>query len=76
MPESIEIDRRAIYQIHSAAAVCDLSTEALRSAIKAGDLPATVISRRTFIDGDSLWRWLAGRPHHATDQVDRERNDA
>lgn len=62
MNRQITIDRQAVYHIADAANLCELAPSALAAAIKSGELPATKRSRRTYIEGDALWRWLTGRP--------------
>jgi hypothetical protein len=63
MATTINIDRNAVYQLYDAATVCNLKLSALQAAIKAGELPATKRSRNYFIEGETLWRWITGRPH-------------
>ena len=67
MPSTIEIDRQAVYQAHHAATLCGLTVNAIQTAIKAGELPATKRSRRTYIEGEALWRWITGRPQATTE---------
>lgn len=62
MEKTINIDRQAVYLLNDAARVCGLTSNAIQAAIKAGELPATRRARRTFIEGDALWRWITGRP--------------
>ena len=62
MGKAINIDREAIYRLPDAATLCDLTTNAVQSAVRAGELPATKRARRTYIEGDALWRWITGRP--------------
>ena len=62
MQKTINIDRDAVYPLPSAATLCGLTTNAVQSAVKAGELPATKRARRTYIEGDALWRWITGRP--------------
>jgi hypothetical protein len=62
MPKTIIIDRQAVYQISDAAVACDLTHNAIQSAVRAGELPATKRARRVFIEGEALWRWITGRP--------------
>ncbi len=62
MHNSINIDRAAVYALSDAATVCGLTNNAVQSAIKVGELPATRRSRRTYIEGEALWRWITGRP--------------
>ena len=67
---TINIDREAVCPLSSAAAVCGLTENAVSAAIKTGELPATKRSRRTFIEGETLWRWITGRPQ--TERANRE----
>jgi hypothetical protein len=69
MPKTINIDREAVYLLSDAATVCGLTVNAVQSAVKAGELPATRRSRRTFIEGETLYRWITGRPQ--TDGANR-----
>jgi hypothetical protein len=62
MAKTIDIDRNAVYLLTEAATVCGLTVNAVQAAVKAGELPATKRSRRTFIEGETLWRWITGRP--------------
>ncbi len=66
MPKTIHIDRNAVYLLRDAATVCGLAAHAVRTAIKSGELPATKRSRRTYIEGDALWRRITGRPQQTT----------
>ncbi|GAA5510585.1 helix-turn-helix domain-containing protein [Novipirellula caenicola] len=70
MPKTINVDRNAVYRLSDAAILCGLTNHAVQCAIKAGELPATKRSRRTYIEGDALWRWITGRPQ-ATEAANR-----
>lgn len=70
MPSNIQIDREAIYTIADAATLCELPLTSVRSAIKNGELSATRRARRTFVQGESLWRWLTGRPQQTDGGTD------
>lgn len=70
MIKTIEIDRMAVYLLPEAASVCGLTINAIQAAIKTGELPATKRARRTFIEGESLWRWLTGRPQQTDGGTD------
>lgn len=70
MQSTINVDRSAVYRLSDAATLCGLTTNAVQSAIKAGELPATKRSRRTFIEGEALWRWITGRPQQADGGID------
>lgn len=65
MHKTINVDRKAVYPLSDAATLCGLTTNAVQTAIKAGELPATKRARRTYIDGEALWRWLTGRPQQS-----------
>jgi hypothetical protein len=62
MSQGIRIDRNAVYHVVDAAELCEISQSSISAAIKAGELPATKRSRRTYIEGENLWRWITGRP--------------
>jgi len=70
MQRAITIDRAAVYQLSDAATTCRLTTNAVQNAIKAGELPATRRSRRTYIEGEALWRWITGRPQQSPGAAD------
>ena len=62
MSHGIKIDRDAVYDIGDAATVCHQTMAAVQAAVRSGELPATRRGRRTYVTGESLWRWLTGRP--------------
>lgn len=58
----IKIDTDAVYDLYAIAKECGITSNALKAAVSAGELPATKRGRITFVEGDALFRWLTGKP--------------
>lgn len=62
MKRKFSIDRDAIYEASEAASACGTPTSTVKAAIQNGELLGAKRGRLTFVEGESLWRWLTGRP--------------
>ena len=62
MKDCFEVNRSGIYSITATAKHCGQTENAIRRAIKCGELPAKKRGRQTYIEGEALYRWLTGKP--------------